>query len=86
MQHEMDRGMTKTASGSAAADLLESLAGMRFSCILADLPWLFINRTGKVAPEHRRLSWYGTMDSDVISTLPIAEVTTPLARRLNALL
>jgi hypothetical protein len=46
---------------------------------LADLPWQFINRTRKAAPEYRRLSPYGTMDSDVISTLSIAKITVPTA-------
>jgi hypothetical protein len=31
-------------------------AGRRFSTVLADPPWKFQNSTGKVAPEHRRLS------------------------------
>lgn len=31
-----------------------------FSTILADPPWRFTNRTGKVAPEHRRLDRYST--------------------------
>ena len=34
--------------------------------ILADPPWRFINRTGKVAPEHRGLSRYGTLTVDEI--------------------
>ena len=33
----------------------------RFATVLADPPWRFTNRTGKVAPEHKRLSRYGTM-------------------------
>lgn len=33
----------------------------RFQTILADPPWRFANRTGKVAPEHRRLDRYSTM-------------------------
>lgn len=35
--------------------------------MLADPPWQFTNRTGKVAPEHRRLTRYGTL-----SPLPVA--------------
>ncbi len=31
-----------------------------------------MNRTGKVAPEHRRLSRYGTMDLEAICALPVA--------------
>ncbi len=32
-----------------------------WSTIYADPPWRFTNRTGKVAPEHRRLDRYDTM-------------------------
>ena len=41
-----------------AQDLRRDLAGRRFATVLADPPWRFANRTGKVAPEHRRLSRY----------------------------
>src|SRR6266498_3356890 len=37
----------------------------------SDLPWQFQNRTGKIAPEHRRLSRYGTMTLDAIKALPV---------------
>lgn len=53
--------------------LLESVTG-RFSTILADPPWRFQNRTGKVAPEHRRLARYQTMGLKEISELPIAQL------------
>lgn len=43
-----------------------------FHTILADPPWQFQNRTGKIAPEHRRLSRYSTMDLEAIKNLPIA--------------
>jgi N6-adenosine-specific RNA methylase IME4 len=45
-----------------------------FSTILADPPWRFQNRTGKMAPEHRRLSRYGTMSMDDIMSLPVSQV------------
>ena len=45
----------------------------RFSTILLDPPWQFRNRTGKVAPEHRRLHRYRTMTTDEIAALPVAE-------------
>jgi N6-adenosine-specific RNA methylase IME4 len=50
------------------------LAGQRFSTVLADPPWRFLNRTGKVAPEHRRLSRYDTLDVAEIAALPVADV------------
>jgi N6-adenosine-specific RNA methylase IME4 len=61
-----------TGSKTAAADLAGDLAGQRFGTILADPPWQFVNRTGKVAPEHRRLSRYGTLDLPAIAALPVA--------------
>ncbi|MDO4901871.1 MT-A70 family methyltransferase [Actinomyces sp.] len=46
-----------------------------FRTVLADPPWRFVNRTGKVAPEHRRLGRYGTMRLDEIKALPVFDVT-----------
>lgn len=43
-----------------------------FRTVLADPPWRFLNRTGKVAPEHRRLGRYDTMTDDEICGLPVA--------------
>ena len=57
----------------AAADLQAFLGNKKFSTILADPPWRFQNRTGKVAPEHRRLARYSTLDLQEICDLPIAE-------------
>ena len=45
-----------------------------FKTILADPPWRFSNRTGKVAPEHRRLDRYSTMDLADIRALPVGDV------------
>ena len=45
-----------------------------FSTVLADPAWRFTNRTGKVAPEHRRLDRYSTMDHDAIRALPVSAV------------
>jgi len=45
-----------------------------FSTILADPPWRFTNRTGKVAPEHQRLSRYDTMSLEEICDLPVEQV------------
>jgi N6-adenosine-specific RNA methylase IME4 len=56
----------------ASDDLRAALAGRKFKTILADPPWQFQNRTGKVAPEHKRLNRYGTMTLDEIKALPVA--------------
>ncbi len=42
-----------------------------FKTVLADPPWRFANRTGKVAPEHRRLDRYSTMTMDAIKRIPV---------------
>ena len=60
-------------------ELLEFAGSDRFSTVLADPPWRFINRTGKMAPEHRRLSRYGTMTIEEISALPVAAILKPTA-------
>lgn len=46
-----------------------------FKTVLADPPWRFQNRTGKVAPEHKRLGRYATMSLEEIKALPVADVT-----------
>lgn len=45
-----------------------------FKTVLADPPWRFTNRTGKVAPEHRRLDRYSTMTLDDIKGIPVSTV------------
>ncbi len=52
---------------------LPTVAG-GFQTVLADPPWRFQNRTGKVAPEHRRLDRYSTLDLDSICALPVRDV------------
>jgi N6-adenosine-specific RNA methylase IME4 len=64
---------------TAAHDLRAATAGRSFSTILAEPPWQCQNRTGKVAPEDRRLSRYGTMTADEIGGLPVAELAAPVA-------
>lgn len=55
------------------AEFSKHLRGQKFSTLLADPPWRFQNRTGKMAPEHRRLNRYGTMNLEDICNLPVAE-------------
>lgn len=61
------------------ADLSRFACGRQFSTVMADPPWRFTNRTGKMAPEHRRLSRYGTMTADSICALPVKSLLTPTA-------
>ena len=63
----------------AASDLLGTTKGKRFGTILADPPWQFQNKTGKVAPEHRRLSRYATLSLEDIRALPVGEVAANVA-------
>ena len=51
----------------------------QFRTALADPPWQFDNRTGKVAPEHQRLRRYRTMTLDEIRALNVARVMAPTA-------
>lgn len=45
-----------------------------FRTVLADPPWRFTNRTGKVAPEHRRLDRYSTLELDDICALSVERI------------
>jgi N6-adenosine-specific RNA methylase IME4 len=58
---------------TAAQDLL-SRNFKKFGTILADPPWRFSNRTGKMAPEHKRLSRYSTMKMKDIMDLPVSQI------------
>ena len=77
------QGRTDLMAGSAASDLSDFLGHEKFGTVLADPPWRFANRTGKVAPEHRRLSRYGTLSLEEISLLP---VTNHVAERAHCYL
>ena len=58
---------------TAADDLLEK-ANQRYATIMADPPWQFQNRTGKMAPEHKRLLRYPTMELKEIMEMPVAKL------------
>ena len=62
--------LVEPAQRSAADDVLQSVQG-RYATILADPPWRFANRTGKMAPEHKRLLRYPTMSIEEIKGLPV---------------
>ena len=72
-QEELRAAAERVAGVESAAGDLRRLGGP-FSTILADPPWRFMNRTGKVAPEHRRLSRYDTMTTAQIRALPVVDV------------
>jgi N6-adenosine-specific RNA methylase IME4 len=56
---------------NASDDLRTFLAERKFGTILVDPPWQFQNRTGKVAPEHKRLARYSTLTIEEIKALPV---------------
>ena len=64
---------------AAAADFCSKLQGKKYRTILADPPWRFQNKTGKVAPEHKRLSRYGTLSLESIKELPVGAVADETA-------
>jgi N6-adenosine-specific RNA methylase IME4 len=73
----MLRNNSSSDSGpSPAQDFAEKVAGT-FGTILADPPWRFANRTGKMAPEHRRLSRYQTLNLRQITEIPVSRVAKP---------
>jgi len=60
-------------------EFLSTVGAGKAKTILADPPWQFTNRTGKMAPEHRRLSRYETMTLDDICALPVERAATDTA-------
>lgn len=61
------------AEQDANTDLRNFLGCDKFGTVMADPPWRFTNRTGKIAPEHKRLARYPTMSLNEICKLPVAE-------------
>lgn len=60
-------------------DLLAEVGRKKFTTVLADPPWQFQNRTGKMAPEHKRLSRYPTMTLQEIKDLPVEAIVNDTA-------
>jgi N6-adenosine-specific RNA methylase IME4 len=62
-----------------AKDLRDATGGKQFKTILGDPPWRFQNKTGKVAPEHRRRSRYATLTLGKICALPVTGLASQTA-------
>ena len=60
-------------------NLLAYTRTKKYNTIYADPPWQFQNRTGKVAPENKRLMRYETMTVQDICKLPVAEIAAEKA-------
>jgi N6-adenosine-specific RNA methylase IME4 len=66
------------SSPTAADDLqCSGFPPHAYGTVLADPPWRFANRTGKMAPEHRRLSRYPTLTLQDIKALPVGAFVRP---------
>ena len=63
-----------SALETTISNLCRFTNGQTFRTIYADPPWQFQNRTGKVAPEHKRLNRYPTMTIEDIKALPVADI------------
>jgi N6-adenosine-specific RNA methylase IME4 len=57
---------------NAAEDFARTCSQLSCGTVLADPPWQFANRTGKMAPEHKRLSRYATLTLAEIQAIPVA--------------
>jgi N6-adenosine-specific RNA methylase IME4 len=73
-ERQMSKGLSPDQRTEIRHDLLKACQGKRYATILADPPWQFQNRTGKVAPEHHRLNRYPTLTLDDIKELPVSQV------------
>jgi N6-adenosine-specific RNA methylase IME4 len=59
---------------SVGRDFISSVKNKGYKTVLADPPWRFKNRSGKVAPEHKRLSRYETLGLEEIMEMPVSLV------------
>jgi N6-adenosine-specific RNA methylase IME4 len=66
--------VVKNNINPVALNFIEHVPNKGYATILADPPWRFLNRTGKVAPEHKRLSRYDTLSLDEIKQIPVQSV------------
>ena len=64
----------KTSIDETINNFIKYTQGKKYKTIYADPPWQFQNRTGKVAPEHKRLNRYPTMKIEDIMKLPVGDV------------
>lgn len=71
--------VSEDVAAQAAAELRGLASKKKFKTVLADPPWQFQNRTGKVAPEHKRLNRYGTMTLPEIKALPVSDIVDKTA-------
>ncbi|HEY4109599.1 MT-A70 family methyltransferase, partial [Puia sp.] len=63
----------------AADDFTRFIGKKKFATIVADPPWQFQNKTGKVAPEHKRLARYSTLTLEEIKGIPVGKAAEATA-------
>jgi N6-adenosine-specific RNA methylase IME4 len=74
-----DLKLSKGCSMWGVEELRQATTGKRVGTILADPPWRFQNKTGKIAPEHSRLRRYETLPVDDIANLAVREIVDDVA-------
>ncbi|MFL6795886.1 MAG: MT-A70 family methyltransferase [Xanthobacteraceae bacterium] len=76
MKRMTERRTVEERTPEERQDLFWWAGARKFSTVLADPPWRFQNSTGKIAPEHRRLTRYGTLSLADIKSLPVSAMVT----------
>jgi N6-adenosine-specific RNA methylase IME4 len=71
--------MTEIILATAPVAPFTSLREAYYGTVLSDPPWRFNNKTGKIAPEHKRLWRYHDMALDEIKALPVGQLAAPTA-------
>lgn len=75
----IDESAKRGAILESPTNLLALARKRKFATVLADPPWRFDNKTGKVAPGHKRLNRYETMSFEEIELLPVDEITADVS-------
>src|ERR1051326_5285716 len=73
-QFRLTLRMRRPTTLTPGESLLHLAHSQKFATVLADPPWRFSNRTGKMAPEHKRLARYQTMTNEEIMELPVSQI------------
>jgi len=71
--------LMSTDALTTAEDFKRKCRRYQSGTILADPPWQFTNRTGKMAPEHKRLNRYETLTLEDIKEIPVPVACAPQA-------
>lgn len=75
----MKNSLTTINSSETAKDFIAFVGEQHFSTVLADPPWQFKNRTGKISPENKKLNRYPTMCLADICNIPVSACTNDTA-------